>query len=1047
MAVTIKVILVTLMLTTTQGQSQTVDIHCRRLWTFHEHTGTCMRFFETQVTYKRARESCLSYAGKPSGEQKGWLVAIYDATTDTFVQSLVKADQRAFIGLSKKGDKWVWDVPDPLKSSSNYRRWAGGNPVTGYWNSYVAITQNGWKTVTYLRRYGFVCQMFPDLQAPSMTCPPSEQGKPLMPIECRVTPRKSYGYLESIRIYNDVGSTALFCQLKPKSCVSYNHLSQTEAKMYMESSMWKASVTEKTLTSRDNNGVRWSCSAEFEKTPTSFLKTSCTMQTFVIPKNMECNQKVSARDGVSITCNVDGVFPRASSAWTHIINDTETHQLHSYQNHKTYNNDDGQEMFISVFFSGQIATSGQHLLEITVYPDVQFNHEEARHKASIHRTVEFTISPPEQFPVFSTENDMEVTQGHLTVEEGQAVTVICEVHGGSPHVSQTLIQCDGNNLRDSSGRLSWTKRGAKVSVKLVVTKHMDQKVCTCKARHVSKAYHKSASLTLNVLHAVAIESFKVNRASPNEIDVSFGERANFQCRAKGNPAPELHLYKYDGYSMTELEPTKFTKTSISFHIAKSSCDASGLYMCSAKNSLNSEPIERQVSLRVKCPPQSCSKRLGYGEVKILPGKELNFKLCIFAYPYPHSDIRVSIFKNNIFRNLNKETYIANYTNTNNLKTKGSVAVHMTPSVTQPGNYTIDLYQLSRWNRVHFRLVSYQRPSCPGYLNISLVGSRFVVLQWQPAFDLDLPQTFTLTMSDKDGVMNKKDTEDNGEATMILYNSTGLDPHSTYIVKLDVRNEQGLTKCPHLTVNVTTKAIPMSDRNSDDRSVGAVVSAVVAIIVILVIIAVIVIVFVRRERCDITEETAGQRMPDKAHGRKSIHDREAKGKCLQNVDKVYATVNKPNKTVVPKSENLYNNEIPLEVHGIRNKPCAISTENAPDNKANTIGDRALFANTGRPCSQSKEVSDRVFSGEIAAKDDNKKSLRHKKSKVKKSDEILEEETNRNTRAHNVQISNNRQNKELVYVEVEVIPLKDKKLVKPRETLESVAYASLNFQSVA
>ncbi|GFR74134.1 hemicentin-1-like [Elysia marginata] len=1049
MDVIIEFAFVVLTLITAWGQN--IDNPCKTLWTFHEHTVTCMRLFETHLTFTGAKKNCSSYIGGPSGHQQGWLVAIYDETTDKFVQSLVKVDQRAFIGLSKNGDQWVWDGPDPRKSSSKYWRWKEGSPVSGYLYSYdyVAITKDGWETVTSDRQHGFVCQMFPDFPASSITCPPSEEGKPFIPMECRVSPQKSYGFLDSMRIYNDVENTDLYCQWKSKTCVSDRNLPQTEVNMSLESGKWKTAVTLKTLISRADNGARWSCSAEFEKTLSSFLTASCTMQTFVIPKTVECNQTVSARDGVSITCNVDGVFPRASSIWTHIINGTEIHQLQPHQTHKTFNNDDGQEMFFSVLASGQIATSGQHLLEITVYPDVQFNHEEARHKASIHRTVKFTIFPPEQFPVFSTENDMEVTQGHLTVEEGQAVTVICEVHGGSPHVSQTFIQCDGNHVRDSSGRMSWTKSGAKVSVKLVVTKDMDQKVCTCKARHVSNAYHESASLTLNVLHAVEIESFKINEASSDKIDVSFGKRASFRCKAEGNPAPELHLYKYDGYSMTELEPTKFTKTSISFHIAKSPCDASGLYMCSAKNSLNSEPIKRQVNFRVKCPPQSCSNKVGDREFSILPGKELNFKLCIFAYPNPHSDIRISKLKDYDFYNLNKNSYSAKYTNTSNLKTKGYVAVRMSPSVTHIGNYTIDLYQSKRWNRIDFSLVPYQVPSCPRSMDISLIGSRFFIVSWQPAFDRGIPQIFTLTTINDEGFfLTKKDAEDEGETTM-LYNSTGLNPRSTYRLKLDVRNEQGLTECPHLTVKVTTKALkPVSGRNSDDGGVGAVVGAVVTIIVVLVIIAGIVIALSQRKRRKQTKLSVIYKTSEDIDRRQFKQQKDEKGQEAQNIGDLYATVNKPKKSVVSKQDNIYNNDFALEMHENRSRSNDNSGKTSLKNNVSITTEISTYANTAGLGLQNNRALISAAFDDLAAKTNNEKSFRLKDCKTDKQScnnpGICPDNSGL---LHDEQRANDLLNKELVYVEVEAVPQQEKVQEEPKEFVEPVDYAALNFDGSA
>ena len=76
-------------------------------------------------------------------------------------------------------------------------------------------------------------------------------------------------------------------------------------------------------------------------------------------------------------------------------------------------------MYISRFIC-VITVPGQHKIEITVYPDVPFITEEAKTNASVERTVDFIISVPADPPVFSTDDGLDINNGFLTVNQGQA---------------------------------------------------------------------------------------------------------------------------------------------------------------------------------------------------------------------------------------------------------------------------------------------------------------------------------------------------------------------------------------------------------------------------------------------------------------------------------------------------------------------------------------------------------------------------------------------------------------------------------------------------
>ena len=675
---------------------------------------------------------------------------------------------------------------------------------------------------------------------PTITCSPSEEGKPVGQVECSVTHQSIYGSLKRFDIHNDMQSPVIHCS-SPRwtSCASF--FDKTSGTMSKENDMWKTTVTTERLASRVDDGMKWSCIPEFETPYPSLLTASCTMHTFVIPQAVECTQSMSPNSGVSVECHVRDVFPQAKSVWSHFVDGQKKPERQPKTQHTTHSRQDGEPMYNSKF-TQQFTVPGQHRIEISVYPNVPFTSDEARLKASTQRAMEFTISVPDQPPDFSTENGLDITRGLLTVVEDRTVVLVCEVGGGIPRVSTTSIQCDGRHVRDSTGRTEWSAAGTKVKVELIITQTMNQKVCICRAQHVTREYKKEASVTLNVPLAAMIDSFTVNSES-NEVEVDEINKVTFRCVAQGNPAPQLHLYKIESDGKTQTALQKTTNTSFTYDVSKASCDMSGTYVCSAENNWSTEPSKQRVDVRVRCPPQPCSHRVSDREFSVVPGKDFNFTMCLFSYPSPHSDILIGIKGKS---NLNNNDYSVTFHRTNAIETKGFVVINMSSPVTKPGNYTIKLYQ-SAWHGFDFSLIPYQKPSCPDSLK-ALVASRFVTLSWQPAIDRGIPQAFLLSaVNDKGDIFEIPDITGEGEA-MMFHNITDLLCDSDYRFKLAVKNELGVTECPHLTVTVTAHGICDVDeklengqageentKSYDHLVVGTAVSITIAVIVTIVLV--------------------------------------------------------------------------------------------------------------------------------------------------------------------------------------------------------------------
>ena len=212
-------------------------------------------------------------------------------------------------------------------------------------------------------------------------------------------------------------------------------------------------------------------------------------------------------------------------------------------------------------------------------------------------------------------------------------------------------------------------------------------------------------------------------------------------------------------------------------------------------------------------------------------------------------------------NLDEKKYSASFVYTDDLETRGYVAVNMSSTVTLLGEYTLKMYQ-SSWHSIHFSLVPYQKPSCPESMN-TLVGSTFVTLSWQPASDRGNPQTFTVyTINDGGQVDRNKHIKDGGRKLTLL-NVTYLNTNSTYSFKLTVRNDPGVTECPNLMMTLTTPYSHVSYdtvsslREKDIRPgllVGIVVCPIIVVIIVAVVLVIALVKCKRRSRPNNTNES-------------------------------------------------------------------------------------------------------------------------------------------------------------------------------------------------
>ncbi|RUS73625.1 hypothetical protein EGW08_018614 [Elysia chlorotica] len=891
---------------------KTVSDLCPQYWWYHAHTATCIRKFSTKRTFYEAKNQCESVRGGPSRDQPGWMVRILDLETDNFVRSLLSYRQKAYIGLFKEDDGYVW-VGRP-SINVRYQAWGSGFPHTGFYSyKYGVVTEFGWEDEYYRNALkAYICQQYALFSKPNMTCGSLEEGKPFPKLYCTFPIDETVGSFTNSTMKHAGATSFLQCDSNLQ-CHSSANLS---GRIYPNASP-RSLITEVAVdrqVTRIDNGLQWSCSYMFINTPQSLLVSSCKTQTYKLPQSVDCSYTFPDNKDILFTCNITGSYPQFSSVWR-TDGESLVERRGSHQEER-----DGGTLYYKSLFQKRISNvlSGTHKITVSMYPLITFIDSDAKSKATLTETIEVTISIPENRPFFTAEKGLTITQDRLTVTEDQMVIIVCEVQGGIPQVSRTSVQCDGKHVKDSSGKTFWSNAGHKVWIELLMTRAMDQKVCTCKAQHLSNQYQKTASVILNVRHAAEVDNFQLNgQQLRDDVTVTQNKRVELTCTASGNPTPDLYIYQLDNDGETRKTLSKKANTSITFEIDKSTCDMSATYGCAANNSLNRERSEHQVNLRVVCPPHPCDHQQSVRQYSVVPGQGVSFTICLFAYPALHRDARISPKDK---PNLDKDFYSANFAYTNAVETQGYVSVNMSSNVTHVGTYTIKLYQ-KEWHNIEFNLVPAQKPSCPKSLKTPMVGSRFVTISWEPAFDVGIPQTFTIsTLSAKSGAIGGRDFVDNGQPT-ISQNITNLDPGSGYTFQLNVKNAIGITECPHLVVNVTTQILPFSAEKVDDRSsAGAIVGGIVAALIVIVTVFLLVLFFFKQRKTHKQPKMPIWLRRGKKELKKFDEVTELKKtkpnnrrSQLEPAGDVYSKVNKPRKKPKEQEESVYGNKAVVELH--------------------------------------------------------------------------------------------------------------------------------------
>uniref|UniRef100_A0A2C9KN33 Uncharacterized protein n=1 Tax=Biomphalaria glabrata TaxID=6526 RepID=A0A2C9KN33_BIOGL len=114
---------------------------------------------------------------------------------------------------------------------------------------------------------------------------------------------------------------------------------------------------------------------------------------------------------------------------------------------------------------------------------------------SVTTTVDILIEPPVEEPKFYVTNGVS-HDGALYASENTTSVISCSVHGGTPLVQDTRIQCDKEIKDISTQRSTSESRGHIASMRISIGRQTDNRSCVCSARHISQKYNLSKTITL-----------------------------------------------------------------------------------------------------------------------------------------------------------------------------------------------------------------------------------------------------------------------------------------------------------------------------------------------------------------------------------------------------------------------------------------------------------------------------------------------------------------------------------------------------------------------
>ncbi|XP_059160108.1 uncharacterized protein LOC131943841 [Physella acuta] len=373
---------------------------------------------------------------------------------------------------------------------------------------------------------------------------------------------------------------------------------------------------------------------------------SCLLKVYTKISHLDCLIETS-EDHLQLRCKTYKIYPTAVGFVSVSINGKPIQNLNFECSHTQLH---GSPVYFDADckIKVKINTAGQYVFNVTLYPNVTNTVKDVVFGKSISHFYDYEILPEPVIELIRLNSQVRYNSrnsNNIKVEEG-LYNINCIFNATTSAVKLECLQTQFS-INDEMKILNISR--SQTSIR-----------CKCEASHVRLLYENYTTIIMiNVLYAPTIKSFQVNGKNVKSLTVNTFEALNFACETKGNPTPEVKLYKEDLTTfMLQSSKSKFLDWKMN-----SDCKDTGLYKCVA-NYTEHEAIS-SVQINVLCPFQ-----MTYPEKNntVYHGKRqgrLIIKIEVYGYPQPLkyllyiNETRVFIMDVNL-KTLNQSLYTIEY---------------------------------------------------------------------------------------------------------------------------------------------------------------------------------------------------------------------------------------------------------------------------------------------------------------------------------------------------------------------------------------------------
>ncbi|XP_021352851.1 hemicentin-2-like [Mizuhopecten yessoensis] len=360
----------------------------------------------------------------------------------------------------------------------------------------------------------------------------------------------------------------------------------------------------------------------------------------------------------------------------------------------------------------------------------------------------------------------------------------------------------------------------------------------CTARNI--AGESTTSVIVTVQFPPEIDSLEYNQG---DADVTEHGSKTLICKVESVPSSTITwYYKNNGtklFTATDVLESNYTLTT-------AGCLDTGLYTCSARNSVSNTAVTKDIRINVLCSPRLDPRVFTDQKMGLATHDNLTMNAMFLSNPEPSSFIwTFQNSSNSSFTELNNGTdnfVIHNTPFTSNLSAL-SMGTRTNMQEAWFGLYNVTAINSEGKGTLTFTVAATGKPNPPYEGSAVCPNTNSAILSWRSAFNGGDDQTFAVgrRQSEKDHfVIDQTPPKilDPGQHQIINITVFGLTPGTQHFFTVYAVNNFGNSTFKK-DVNCTTKVTESSPENSPLGAIlGGVGGCVVAIIVIVVIVVII-----------------------------------------------------------------------------------------------------------------------------------------------------------------------------------------------------------------